>query len=96
MFETYTILDIIIISFLMYVLVRIIALMNDPTLLELKERLTSLEQVECVVEEINGQFYLWMIIPNEGYQFVGQGASREYLAEMGQKFLLRKYGVSND
>lgn len=93
MFEDFTIVDFVITFFIFYVTIKIFALINDPHLIELKTRLASLEQVECVVEEINGQFYLWMIIPEEGYNFVGQGPSKEYLAEIGQKFLIRKYGV---
>lgn len=96
MFEDYTVIDFIITFFLLYATVKIFALANDPELQLLKQRLASLEQVECIVEEINGQFYLWMVIPDEGCKFVGQGASKEYLAEIGQKFLLQKYGVSND
>lgn len=96
MFEDYTIIDFIITFFLLYITVKIFALANDPELQLLKQKLASLEQVECIVEEINGQFYLWMVIPDEGCKFVGQGASKEYLAEIGQKFLLRKYDVNND
>lgn len=94
MFEDFTVLDAILTIFFAYILIRIFALANDPELLELRARLASLEQVECIVEEMNGQFYLWMKIPDEGCQFIGQDTNRERLAEVGRKFLLRKYGVS--
>lgn len=96
MFEDFVLVDYIITFFFVYVLVRLFALANDPHLLLLKERLASLEAVECVLEEMNGQFYLWFIIPDEGYKFIGQGPSKEDLAELGRKFLVRKYGVSDD
>lgn len=95
MFEDYSIADFLITFFILYVVLKVIAFAQDPELQELKSRLASLEQVECIVEEINGQFYLWMVIPEEGCRFVGQGASKEYLADIGQKFLRRKYGVDN-
>lgn len=93
MFEDYSTIDIVITFFLLYILIRILRLIHDPEIQTIREKIASLEKVECMVEEINGQFYLWMNIPDEGCQFVGQGTDKEHLAKIGQTFLKRKYGI---
>jgi hypothetical protein len=96
MFEDYNLVDILIGLFLVYISLRIFIFARNPDLLVLKERLASLEAVECVLEEMNGQFYLWMIIPDEGYKFIGQSTNKQTLADLGSKYLRRKYGVDDD
>lgn len=63
----------------------------DPDVQELQEKLSTLEDTKLELEHINGVYYLWVIIPDEGHKFVGQSNDKEELAKRGAEYLTKKF-----
>lgn len=73
-----------------WMLIRLVNRM-DPEVRELQEKLVVLEDTKLELEHINGVYYLWVIIPDEGHKFIGQSTDKEELAKSGTEYLKRKF-----